>query len=124
MMKTPQQLLDVLNRFEDVKSAIAVYREANAIIKEYQQVKEIALDLARSDMEADGVLHHKDDFGSAGWTEPKRVKLDEHRWQSIIKTDPEMKILQREADAAAENLRRAQEDQGCFVLPESRFFIR
>lgn len=123
-MRSPQELMDTLQLNEDSSSAIAVYLEAQGYIKLYEQVKAAALDCARADMEADGVLHSKTDFGSAGWTVPKTPKLDRDKWGSLVEQDPKLKALQDAADRAAALLEEAQAEAGCMALPEKRFYIR
>jgi hypothetical protein len=124
-MKTPQELLDTLQLNEDSASAIAVYREANGYIKLYEEVKAAALDCARAEMQGDGVVHTKTELGgSAGWTTPKTPKLDRDKWLTLIAQDGRLKALQDEADRAAALLEVAQEQAGCFTLPEKRFYIK
>lgn len=124
-MKTPDQLLTDLNRFEDVNSAIAIHKEAGAYIKRFKEVQAQALDCARAELESDGVLHHKmDGVGSAGWTEPKRAKLDEAKWKELCQEDEYLKVIQVQADRTRRALEDAQAERGCFVLPESRFYIK
>lgn len=123
-MRTPQELLDTLQLSEDSASAIAVYREACGYIKLYEQVKEAALECAKADMQADGVVHTKTDFGSAGWTAPKTPKLDKDKWLALIGQDEKLKALQDAADRAAALLEVAQQEAGCLVLPERRFYIK
>ena len=123
-MKTPQELKERLQLFEDATSAIAVYLEAQSYIKQFEEVKAEALSCAQADMEADGVVHSKTDFGSAGWTRPKTPQLDKGKWTALIGQDARLKALQDEADRAAALLKAAQEEAGCMVLPPSRFYIK
>lgn len=123
-MRTPSELLDTLQLGEDVATALAVYKEAQGYIKRFEEVKAAALDCARLDMAADGVIHTKTDFGSAGWTVPKTPKLDRDKWAALIEQDQRLKVLQDQADRAAALLEAAQEEAGCMVLPEKRFFIK
>lgn len=123
-MRSPQELLDTLQSGEDVQSAMAVYKEAVGYCRLFEEVKAAALDCARAAMAADGVTHHKDDFGSCGWTVPKTPKLDRDRWLALIDQDEKLKRLQDEADRAAALLEQAQEQAGCKVLPEARFYIK
>jgi hypothetical protein len=123
-MRTPQELLDTLTLAEDSTSAIAVYLEAQGYIKLFEEVKAAALDCARADMQTDGVVHTKTDFGSAGWTVPKTPKLDRDRWAGLIDRDARLKALQDAADIAQAHLEAAQQESGCMVLPEARFYIK
>src|SRR5262245_62068573 len=120
-MRTPQELLDTLTLTEDSASAIAVYLEASGYIKLFEEVRQAALDCARADMQGDGVVHTKTDFGSAGWTAPKTPKLDKDKWAGLIGQDARLKALQDQADRAAALLEQAQAEAGCFTLPEARF---
>jgi len=65
-MQTPDELLRKLNQFEDVDSAIRIYREAGNIARMFKDVQGQALDCARSGMALDGVIHAKTESGSAG----------------------------------------------------------
>jgi hypothetical protein len=123
-MRTPDELRGTLALGEDVPTALAVYKEAAGYVKAFEAVKDEALELARASMQADGVLHHKDGLGSAGWTAPKTPKLDRDKWLSLLTQDEELKRLQDEADRAAALLEVAQERAGCLVLPERRFYIK
>ena len=100
------------------------YREAAGYIKLFEQMKVVALDCARAAMSADGVTHHKDDFGSCGWTVTKTPKLDRDRWLALIGQDEKLKRLQDEADRAAARLEAAQEQAGVMGLPPKRFYIK
>src|SRR5262245_1507676 len=120
-MRTPQELMDRLHLYEDATSAITVYLEAQSYIKQFEEVKATALNCAQADMKADGVVHSKTDFGSAGWTRPKTPQLDKGKWADLIEQDARLKTLQDEADRAAELLKAAQEEAGCMVLPPGRF---
>jgi hypothetical protein len=123
-MRTPQELKERLHLFEDATSAIAVYLEAQSYIKQFEEVKEVALNCAQADMKADGVVHSKTDFGSAGWTRPKTPQLDKGKWTTLIGQDGSLKALQDEADRAVELLKAAQEEADCMVLPPPRFYIK
>jgi hypothetical protein len=123
-MRTPQELRDKLQLHEDATSAIAVYLEAQSYIKQFEEVKAAALNCAQADMKADGVVHSKTDFGSAGWTRPKTPQLDKGKWATLIEHNARLKALQDEADRAADLLKTAQEEAGCMVLPSPRFYIK
>jgi hypothetical protein len=117
--------MDTLSLNEDAATAIAVYREANGYIKLFEEVKAAALDCARAEMQGDGVTHTKTEWGgSAGWTTPKTPKLDRDKWAALIGQNEKLKTLQDEADRAAALLEQAQEQAGCMVLPEKKFYIR
>lgn len=124
-MRTPRELLDTLNLNEDAATAITVYREANGYIKLFEEVKAAALDCARAEMEGDGVIHTKTEWGgAASRPAPKTPKLDRDKWLSLIGQDEKLRALQDAADRAAALLEAAQGEAGCMVLPEGRFFIR
>jgi hypothetical protein len=123
-MRTPEELMDRLHLYEDATSAIAIYLEAQSYIKQFEEVKAAALSCAQADMKADGVVHSKTDFGSAGWTKPKTPQLDKGKWAILIEHDTRLKALQDEADRAADLLKSAQEETGCMVLPPPRFYIK
>ncbi|MDQ4076779.1 MAG: hypothetical protein M3220_11115 [Chloroflexota bacterium] len=116
------QLTEQLAQNEDAESAIDVYKRANWIISQLDEVKDSALELAQQDMEARGLEHLKTPAGSAGWTEPRARQLNEQAWMAALAQEPRFMRLQREFDAAEAALRQAQEPYQ--ALTESRFFIR
>lgn len=61
-----------LAEYEDAETAIAVYRQANVTINELKRIKELCLDLAQSELRANGETHRATVLGSAGWSQPKR----------------------------------------------------
>ena len=123
-MTTPQELLAKLRQYETAESAIAVYKEAAGQIKAFKEVQQAALDCARTEMESDGVLHAKFEHGSVGWTKPRTPKLDRDAWAAVLANDARLQALQDAADRAQAKLEQAQQEAGCMVLPEPRFFIR
>jgi hypothetical protein len=123
-MRTPQELLTTLHEFEDATSAISVYKEAVGYIKAFKEVQQAALDCAAAEMQSDGVLHTKTDFGTAGWTKPRTPRLDRDIWAGMIARNEQLKQLQDEADQATARLEQAQHEAGCFFMPEPRFYIR
>jgi hypothetical protein len=123
-MLTPADLRKKLQQLEDTNGAITVYKEVAAIIKEYQAVQQEALEQAAADMQLDGVLHHKGDLGSAGWTKPKTPRLDKAVWAQRVNSDTALAQLQAEFDEMERRLKLAQEQAGCWTLPEPRFYIR
>lgn len=51
---TPTELAQKLAQYEDADTAIAVYKEANFIISQLEEVKRAALNLAESELRATG----------------------------------------------------------------------
>lgn len=116
------QLKEQLARHEDAETAIDVYKSANWIVSQLEQVKSICMDLAEQDMEQRDLHYLRAPEGSAGWTEPKIRMLDETAWLNAISQNPELRRIQREYDQAEARLEQAQEPY--MQLPEERFFIR
>ena len=42
-MKTPKELAEVLQKYEDAQTAIIVYKEVQAIVKEYEVIEKAAI---------------------------------------------------------------------------------
>jgi ribosomal protein L11 methylase PrmA len=116
------QLTGKLAQHENAESAIDVYKTANWIISELDEVKETALDLAQRDMQQRGLDALRTPAGSAGWTEPKAKQLNEQAWTEALAKDPHLIKFQRDFDVAKATLEQAQEP--FMELPEARFFIR
>lgn len=116
------QLKGELAQHENAASAIFVYKTANWIISQLEEVKESALTLAQQDIEQSGLEALRTPMGSAGWTEPKARQLDEQAWLEALAVNPGLMKVQRDFDMAQAALRQAQEP--FMELPESRFFIR
>ncbi len=116
------QLTGELRHNEDAETAIDVYRTANWIIGQLEEVKEAALDLAEQDLQQRGIDKLSTPTGSAGWTEPQVRQLDEDAWERALAKNPQLRRIQREFEAAETAIERAQEPFK--ELPESRFYIR
>ncbi len=116
------QLRGQLSQHEDAGMAIAVYKTANWIISQLEEVKNSALLLAEQDMQANGQESLKTAAGSAGWTENKARVLNEPAWREAMLRDENLLQLQRTYDMTAAALEQAQEPYT--ELPPPRFFIR
>lgn len=116
------ELTGELRQNEDAETAIDVYKTANWIIGQLEEVKEAALDLAERDIEQRGLDKLSTPTGSAGWTEPRARQLDEETWTRALAKNPQLREIEREYEAAKTALDRAQEPFK--ELPESRFYIR
>ncbi|MCZ7572873.1 MAG: hypothetical protein M5U01_30335 [Ardenticatenaceae bacterium] len=116
------QLNETLSQNEDTETGIAVYKMANWIISELDEVKASALELAQQDMQQRELDALKTSAGSAGWTEPKTKQLNEQAWTEASLKDPRLMQIQRDFDLAQAVLHQAQEP--FTELPEPRFYIR
>lgn len=106
----------------DAETAIAVYRQANVTINELKRIKELCLDLAQSELRANGETHRATVLGSAGWSQPKTPRLDKGAWEHAAALEPDLAKIQADFDRAKKLLEVAQEP--FMVLPEPAFFIR
>lgn len=111
-----------LRQNEDAETAIDVYKTANWIIGQLEDVKDAALDLAEKDVEQRGLDKLSTPTGSAGWTEPRVRQLNEEAWARALTKNPQFREIEREYEAAKTALERAQEPFK--ELPGSRFYIR
>lgn len=116
------ELTGQLRQNEDAETAVDVYKTANWIIGQLEEVKAAALDLAERDIEQRGLDKLSTPTGSAGWTEPRARQLDEEAWARALAKNPQLREIEREYEAAKTALERAQEPFK--ELPESRFYIR
>jgi hypothetical protein len=116
------KLTGQLRQNEDAETAIDVYRTANWIIGQLEEVKDAALNLAEKDMEQRGLDRLSTPTGSAGWTEPKARQLDEDAWTRALARNPQLRGIEREYERARTALERAQEPFK--ELPAPRFYIR
>lgn len=121
-MKTPIELTQILTQYEDAESAIAVYKEANLAIAQYQAVKDAALSLAENALRESGETNLKSIAGSCGWTTPKTAKLDQDAWNTAVLLDPSLSEILHHYQVAEEQLRDAEKPY--MKLPPKRFFIR
>jgi len=116
------ELKRVLRDREDAETAIDVYKTANWIIGQLEEVKEDALRLAEADVDQRGLEDLDTPTGSAGWTEPKVQQLNEEAWAKAMGKSPRLREIQREYEAARSALERARRPYE--ELPEPRFYIR
>lgn len=119
---TPTELTQKLTQYEDADTAIAVYKEANFIISQLEEVKKAALSLAESELRSTGEAGRKTVAGSCGWTVPKTRQLDKDAWQAALAEDTNLTTVQVNFDRAKATLEKAQEP--FTKLPEGRFFIK
>ncbi len=116
------RLREMLSRNEDAESSIAIYKMANWVIGQLEDVKQAAIDLAEEDMRQRKEDSLKTPAGSAGWTEPRARVLDEENWLKALAKDSRLMRIQREYDQAQAALQQAQEPY--LETTDSRFFIR
>ena len=120
----PTELQQALEKYQDVGSLIGVYKSAAAGIRTLREIQAQTLELAQQAMSEAGAVHHKDDYGTCGWSEPKSQRLDRARWAQAVEASPAPQQLQDELNRAQARLEEAQQEAGCLYTPEPRFFIR
>jgi hypothetical protein len=116
------QLTGDLRGYEDVETAIDVYKTVNWIIRRLEEVKDAALNLAEEDMRQRNLEKLDTPTGSAGWTEPQARQLSMDAWTEAMARDSRLLRIQTEFEGARMMLERAQESYK--ELPEPRFYIR
>ena len=100
-MPTIDFLVDRLRTYEDnLDSIIAVCKEATAMQKQYGEIKAECIALAQAILADDGVVHHKSESGSCGFSHPKQTKLDKDAWKSVCETNPLLASVQYDTDEA------------------------
>lgn len=120
--KSPLELAAILAQYEDEESAILVYKEAASIMAEYNKVKQQCVQMVEASLIASGKTKLVLDVGTAGWSAPKKKKLNEARWLAALEVDTDLAALQGKFHDAEQELERAQEP--FMELPEGRFYIR
>lgn len=119
---SPVELAQKLTQYEDVDTAIAVYKEANFIIGQLEDVKKAALSLAENELGLSGEVKRETIAGSCGWTAPKTKQLNKGKWQAAIAESGDLNSIQINFNVAEKLLKKAQEEY--MELPEGKFFIR
>jgi hypothetical protein len=116
------ELSDRLAETEDAETAIAIYKIANLIAGQLEDIERAALTLAERDMKHREVEALTTAVGSAGWARPEAEQVDEKAWRRALDRNPNLREIQRDFDMAQAVLRQAQEPY--LKLPEPGFFIR
>lgn len=119
---TAIELAQKLAQYEDADTAIAVYKEANLLISQLEEVKQAALNLAESELRTTGEVSRKTVAGNCGWTAPKTKQLDKAAWTAAIAENQDLTAIQVNFDRAKKTLEKSQEP--FMKLPEGRFFIK
>lgn len=119
---SPAELAQKLTQYEDADTAIAVYKEANFIIAQFEDVKKAALNLAENELRSTGETVRKTTIGSCGWTVPKTAQLDKVAWQAAVAENSDLAVVQSEFDRVDAALKKWQ--QPFMKLPEGRFYIK
>lgn len=130
---TSNRLLNVVFKYEgDIDTCIAVYGEANAEIKNLNDVKTTCLTIAEKTMRKSGEVHYSNSLGgSAGLTKPKSKKLDTVKWAKIkiqipeaLELEERLANMEKTREKLEKQLKQYQENNECFVLNEPTFFIK
>jgi hypothetical protein len=93
---------------DDAETAIAVYRLANWLIGELDQVRRSALDVAEHDLDRREVQSLKTPVSTAGWRRSDAGRLDEKAWRSALERNHDLAELQHRFEVASIRLREAQ----------------
>lgn len=118
-VNTPEQLREILLKYDDLDSAARVYHEASSLIKQYTQVKKLAEEAAFSRMPA-GELKVKTDSGhNCGYTRPKAKRLDKERWKEHLEENPNVADQIDEAESFIKS-----EQAPFMVMGDARFYVR
>ena len=120
--KTPHELVVLLKQYEDVESAILVYKEASAVMKQYEPVKAMARGMVEQMLRSTGESHVTTQAGTAGWTHPKTPKLDQEAWDKAMLEVPLCQGAQNAFDNSKHNLEQLQ--QPYMKMPDPTFVIR
>ena len=123
MIEQPSDLIDRLEG-ASLDDIITIYNVASGYIKLYEEVKNKALVLAQEELDKDGVVHSKTEAGTCGYTISKKEVLDKDKWMKLCEIDGLARDMQYNLDEEIELMRQYQKDNGCFVLPPGRFYIR
>jgi hypothetical protein len=124
-MNSPTDLITKLTQQPDINTAIAVYKEAQEIIKTYEEVKTEVKDFVVEYMAQTGESKGRTTTGAYGITNPTpQFRVNEDRWQSACKLDLRLAAIQKQFDAAQRALDAAQRDFLEEATPEPFIYIR
>ena len=125
-VKTPDELAEILKKYEDAESAILVYKEAGAItaafVEPYNVVRKTAKAMAEGELRTAGERKRITSTGNCGWTQPKKPVLDAAAWKEAMREHAKLSTIQRAFDNAEADLELAQEPFK--VLPAGNFYIK
>ena len=125
-ISTPEELAEVLKKYEDAESAILVYLEAGAITKAfvapYETVRKTAKAIAEGELRTAGERKRVTNTGNCGWTKPTKRVLDVASWKEAMREHGKLSTIQRAFDNAETDLELAQEP--FMVLPTGNFYIK
>ena len=93
---------------QDAETAIAIYKEADEIRRQLEEIQTSARDLAQQDMQARGLESLQTPVGQAHWQQPEEPVLDQTAWAEAVAEDPALRNMQRDVELAYEELREAQ----------------
>ena len=124
-MNTAQELLKKLIEYNDIESATTIYTEANAIIKEYNEVKKACIAIVERHLRETGELKGKTAIASYGWTQPKpKLQLNEQKWQEAITNNDNLWELVTQLEHKQKKVEMAQKNYMEEVYPKSRVYIK
>lgn len=101
-------LLEMLVKYQDPETAVAVYKEASGYIDAFERVKDIAKGFIKNHLFETGELELTTRAGKVVYTSPKTPRLNADAWRAATVARPELRTLQQQFDAARDALDLAQ----------------
>lgn len=125
MQHTPVELLETLDGDQDVLTAITVYKEAAAIGRECETVKEKARALVKRHIEQTGETKGRTPAGTFGLTNPTpKYQVNEERWQEACRVDSRLAAIQTQFDAVQRVVDDAQREFLEEITPAPVLYIK
>jgi len=120
-MQSPNELMQILLKYKDVESAIALYKEIAGYVVSYKEVQKAARATIGLHLTELGEREVKTNAGKAAYTVPKTPKLDKKLWREAMSRDPVLRQAQHTFDDAQNTLNVAQDPFK--VMPEGSLRI-
>ena len=122
-MNDNERLAAKLFEYDDVESAIAVYKEAAGRIKALKATQVTARAVIEKHLADLGEREVTTVAGKAAYTVSKTLRLDKAQWNVAIQHNESAYFAQAAFDRASSALNFAQEDCACLVLPPGKLRI-
>lgn len=125
-MSTLDELYEKLLSYNDVESAVLIYRDALDMEKKFEELKKVAASRVESHLRETGELKNKTSFGvTYGWTNPKpKLKLNERAWTNAVIQDKELQQLVSELEWKQKQLAEKQKPFIEEVASPMRLYIK
>jgi len=123
---TLDELYNKLLQYNDVESAVAIYRDALDMEKKFAELKKLAANRVETHLRETGEAKGKTSFGvTYGWTNPKPVqKLNDELWTNAVISNPDLQLLVSELEWKQKQLEEKQKPFIEEIPGTSRLYIK